>query len=149
MEQAQCSICVAARHRLPLYRPEWGPYVPVPDVLFVSADAIHNNKNAPVDWPSVEVIADRHGLRKLLRWLSPSAGREVQNFDWIDVELVGAKTITLTRWERRSCQPPPMKSYGFGFEAATVRAAPGCPGSGHHRAISYVRCHCMQAYRRA
>ena len=117
--------------------------------LFVAADAIHNNKKAPVDWPSVDVITDRHGLRKLLRWLSPSVGREVRDFGRINVELVGAKTIVLTRWERRPCQPPAMKSYGFDFEATTVRAAPGCPRSGHHRAITYVRCHCMQTYRRA
>lgn len=106
--------------------------------LFAAADAIHDNKKAPVDWPAVDVISDRNGLRKLLRWLNPSPGREVRDFR-IDVELVGAKTVVLNRWEGRSREPPTGKSYGFAFEAATSRAAPGCPSSGHHRAITYVR----------
>jgi hypothetical protein len=111
--------------------------------LFVAADAIHDNdKKPPVDWPAVDVITDRNGLRKLLRWLYPSGGREVRDFR-IDVELVGAKTIVFNRWEGRTREPPTGKSYGFTFEAATARAAPGCPGSGHHRTITYVCYHCM------
>jgi hypothetical protein len=104
--------------------------------LFAAADAIHDNKKEPVDWPAVDVVTDRNGLRKLLRWLNPSPGREVRDFR-IDVELVGAKTIVLNRWEGRSREPPTGKTYGFAFEAATGRAAPGCPSSGHHRAITY------------
>ena len=107
--------------------------------LFAAADAIHDKKEAPpVDWPAVDVITDRNGLRKLLRWLNPSPGREVRDFR-IDVELVGPKTIVLYRWEGRSREPPAGNSYGFAFEDAISRAAPGCPSSGHHRAISYVR----------
>ena len=111
--------------------------------LFVAADAIHGDKKKPpVDWPAVDVITDRNGLRKLLRWLNPSEGREVRDFR-IDVELVGAKTIVLNRWEGRTREPPTGRSYGFAFEAATARAAPGCPPSGHHRTITYVRYDCM------
>lgn len=105
--------------------------------LFASADAIHG-KEAPVNWPAVDVITDRNSLRKLMRWLSPSEGKEVCDFR-IDVELVGTKTLVLNRWEGRERQPPNGRSYGFGFEAAMTRAAPGCPISGHHRAITYVR----------
>jgi hypothetical protein len=114
--------------------------------LFAAADAIHDNKKAPVDWPAVDVITDRNSLRKLLRWLNPSAGREVRDFR-IDVELVGAKTIVMYRLEGpgRSREPSVGERYGFAFEAATSRAAPGCPSSGHYRAITYVRCHCMCA----
>lgn len=104
--------------------------------LFAATDTMHNDKRAPVDWLAVDVITGRHGLRKLLRWLSPSVGREVRKFGRIDVELLVAKTVVLTRWERRPCQPPTTKSYGFGFEAATARAVLGCPRSGHHRAIT-------------
>lgn len=107
--------------------------------LFVAADAIHD-KEAPVDWAAVDVITDRNGLRKLLRWLSPSEGEEVRSFR-IDVELVGSKTIVLNRWEPRNREPSGQGIFGFGFEAATSRAAPGCPISGHHRTITYVRCH--------
>lgn len=104
--------------------------------LFAAADAIHEKKKSPVDWPAVDVVTDRNGLRKLLRWLNPSEGREVRDFR-IDVELVGDKTIVLNRWEGRTREPPTGKSYGFAFEAATSRAAPGCPSSGHHRTITY------------
>ncbi|KAH9175674.1 hypothetical protein EDB89DRAFT_1903787 [Lactarius sanguifluus] len=106
--------------------------------LFAAADAIHGPKTtaSPVDWPTVDVITDRNGLRKLLRWLNPSPGREVRDFR-IDIQLVGTKTLMLGRWEGRSREPPSGRTYGFGFEDATTRAAPGCPPSGHHRAITY------------
>lgn len=107
--------------------------------LFAAADAIHDKK-APVDWPTVDIITDRNGLRKLLRWLNPSEGKEVRDFR-IDVELVGSKTVVLSRWEGRPRNPPTGRTFGFAFEAATSRAAPGCPISGHHRAITYVRWH--------
>jgi len=104
--------------------------------LFAAADAIHDKKAPPVDWPAVDVVTDRNGLRKLLRWLSPSEGREVRDFR-IDVELVGLRTIILNRWDGRTREPPSGRSFGFAFEADTSRAAPGCPISGHHRAITY------------
>jgi len=108
--------------------------------LFLAADAIHGPKAAAavVDWPTVDVITDRNGLRKLLRWLNPSPGRDVRDFR-IDVELVGAKTLVLSRWEGRMFEPPKGRTYGYGFENATTCAAPGCPSSSHHRAIKYVR----------
>jgi hypothetical protein len=119
--------------------------------LLAAADAIHDKK-APVDWPAVDVLTDRNGLRKLLRWLNPSEGREERDFR-IDVELVGTKTIVLSRWEGRTHDPPSTRNFGFGFEAATSRTAPGCPNSGHHRAITYVRLpftlHRREALRRA
>jgi len=115
--------------------------------LFVAADTIHGTKaaSAPVDWPTVDVITDRNGLRKLLRWLNPSPGREVRDFR-IDVQLVGTKTLVLGRWDGRTREPPSGRSYGFGFENATTQAAPGCPSSGHHRAITYVRHHSVSFF---
>jgi hypothetical protein len=106
--------------------------------LFVAADAIHGHKAAPapVDWPTVDVVTDRNGLRKLMRWLNPSPGREVRDFR-IDVQLVGTKTLVLGRWEGRSREPPTGRTYGIGFENATTRPAPGCPSSGHERVITY------------
>ena len=131
----------SSSHSVDQNGPRMSEYPMLP--LFAAADAIHDNKKAPVDWPAVDVITDRNSLRKLLRWLNPSAGREVRDFR-IDVELVGAKTIVMYRWDGCSLELPPVgKSYGYAFEAATSRAAPGCPSSGHHRAITYVRFHCM------
>jgi len=107
--------------------------------LFAAADAIHD-KEAPVDWPAVDVITNRNGLRKLLRWLNPSRGQRVCDFR-IDVELVGSKTIVLSRWDDGPRELPSGRNFGFAFEAAMCRAAPGCPISDHHRIITYVRCH--------
>ena len=104
--------------------------------LFAAADEIHGLKAAPVYWPKVDVITDRNGLRKLLRFLSP--GKWVPDFR-IDVQLVGTKTLVLNRWESRADDPVDGRSHGFRFEEAMTRAAPGCPSSGHHRAITYVR----------
>ena len=121
--------------RLPEY-----PMLPV----FVAADAIHGPKEAAVlvDWPTVDVVTGRNSLRKLLRWLSPSSQRKVRDFR-IDVQLVGIKTLVLGRWEGSEYEPPTGRVYGYGFEGATTRAAPGCPPSGqhrgHHRVIAYVR----------
>ena len=120
--------------RLPEY-----PMLP----LFVAADAIHGPKEAAalVDWPNVDVVTDRNGLRKLLRWLSPSSDRNVRDFR-IDVQLVGTKTLVLDRWEG-GIYKPPTRTYGYGFVGATTRPAPGCSPSGqlrcHHRVIAYVR----------
>ncbi|KAI9433788.1 hypothetical protein BJY52DRAFT_1218590 [Lactarius psammicola] len=104
--------------------------------LFTAADAIHDQEAPPVDWPTVDVITDRNGLRKLLRWLNPSSGREVRDFR-IDVQLVGTKTLVLSRWERPTHEMQTVRSYGHAFEAAMTRAAPDCPSSGHQRAITY------------
>ena len=104
--------------------------------LFAAADEIHGHKAAaPVDWPKVDVITDRNGLRKLLRWLKP--GKSVRDFR-IDVQLVGTKTLVLSRWESRAREPANHCKQEFRFEEATTRAAPGCPSSGHHRTITYV-----------
>ena len=107
--------------------------------LLAAADVIHGQgATPPVDWPTVDVIADRNGLRKLLRWVNPSPGREVRDFR-IDVQLVGDKTLVLCRWEAPSSEVHTNRSYGHAFEAAMTHAAPDCPSSGHQRAITYVR----------
>jgi len=107
--------------------------------LFAATDAIHD-KEAPVDWPAVDVITNRNGLRKLLRWLNPSRHQKMRDFR-IDVELVGSKTIVLSRWDDGPRELPSGRNFGFAFEAAMCRAAPGCPISDHHRVITYVRFH--------
>ena len=108
--------------------------------LFAAADAIHGQEaTPPVDWPTVDIVTDRNGLRKLLRWLNPSPGREVRDFR-IDVQLVGAKTLVLSRWESPSREVHTGRSFGHAFEAAMTRPAPDCPSSGHQRAITYVCC---------
>lgn len=69
----------------------------------------------------------------------------------IDVELVGSKTIFLSRWDDGPRELPSGRNFGFAFEAAMCRAAPGCPISDHHRVITYVRCysHAHRKFERA
>ncbi|KAH9020498.1 hypothetical protein EDB85DRAFT_2153026 [Lactarius pseudohatsudake] len=105
--------------------------------LFTAADAIHDQDAAPpVDWPSMDVVTDRNGLRKFLRWLNPSPGRAVRDFR-IDVQLVGTKTLVLSRWESPTPEVNNGRSFGHAFEAATTCPAPDCPSSGHQRVITY------------
>ncbi|KAH8993065.1 hypothetical protein EDB86DRAFT_3244229 [Lactarius hatsudake] len=106
--------------------------------LFAAVDAIHGHQEAApsVDWPTVDVVTDRNGLRKLLRLLSPSPGKAVRDFR-IDVQLVGTKTLVLSRWESPTPEVNNGRSFGHAFEAAMTRAAPDCPSSGHQRVISY------------
>lgn len=106
--------------------------------LFAAADALHGQEAAPppVDWPTVDIITDRNGLRKLLRWLNPSPGREVRDFR-IDVQLVGTKTLVLSRWESPTHETHTGRSYGHAFEETMTRAALDCPSSVHQRAITY------------
>ncbi|KAH9046232.1 hypothetical protein EDB84DRAFT_1435628 [Lactarius hengduanensis] len=108
--------------------------------LFAAADAIHDEKAAlPVDWPTVDVVTDRNGMRKLLRWLDPTPGRAVRDFR-IDVQLVGNKTLVLRRWESPAGGGLTNRSYGNAFQAEMTRAAPDCPSSGHYRVVAYDMC---------
>lgn len=85
-----------------------------------------------IDWPSVDFIIDRNGLRKLMAWVSAKK----QSFR-IDLQLAGEKTVLCNRWEAKT----KMKKFGYGyaFEGAVTCAAPGCETSsgGHHRIITY------------
>ncbi|KAF7982174.1 hypothetical protein HWV62_29949 [Athelia sp. TMB] len=97
------------------------------------------------DWSSVDLITDRNGLRKLLRWLR-SQDADCREFR-IDTQFCGEKTILFTRWEKRSVElldgrfnrfGKPYQTYGFSFETASTQPVVGCEGStGHHRIICY------------
>jgi hypothetical protein len=115
-------------HRFPS-----APLVP----LFAAADALADDGvTEQVDWSSVDIVTDRNGLRKLLRWAT--ASEKLRDFR-IDVQLAGTMTIILNRWEPRSVDHPHPAVYGYSFEHNTTRTPPGCEGStGHHRIIRYV-----------
>ncbi|TFK40515.1 hypothetical protein BDQ12DRAFT_679577 [Crucibulum laeve] len=86
------------------------------------------------DWPSVDFVTDRNGLRKLLRWI---VGGEVKNFR-IDLQLAGEKTVLFNRWERRTRELFSGYTFGFNFEKASTKHAYGCENStGHHRIVTY------------
>ncbi|XP_006462544.1 hypothetical protein AGABI2DRAFT_193668 [Agaricus bisporus var. bisporus H97] len=103
--------------------------------LLVAVNQKCKNEGAdPFPWGTMDLVTDRNGLRKLLRWIG---GGEVKEFR-IDAQLAGEKTILLNRWEKRTREELSGRTYGFNFEKASTVAAAGCEqSSGHHRIISY------------
>jgi hypothetical protein len=90
-------------------------------------------------WSTCDFVSDRNSLRHLLRW----AGQWGKLDDFrIDLSLVGAKTVVLTRWNRHVSEWAPSTSgYGTSFKIHQTMAAPGCEvtakGS-HDRIVNYV-----------
>lgn len=89
----------------------------------------------PFPWGTMDIVTDRNGLRKLLRWI---IGGEVKEFR-IDAQLAGDKTVLLSRWEKRTREELSGRTFGFNFEKASTAPAAGCEqSSGHHRIVSYA-----------
>ncbi|KAF8817087.1 hypothetical protein BYT27DRAFT_7126830 [Phlegmacium glaucopus] len=102
--------------------------------LITAVNKIAERKEDKFDWPSVDFVSDRNGLRKLMRWVG---GNEVRDFR-IDLQLAGEKTVLFKRWEKRVQEAYNGRTFGFSFEKASTETAPGCRDStGHHRIITY------------
>ena len=103
--------------------------------LFKSIDNIETDDDQQdIDWPSVDFVTDRNGLRKLLRWINGT----VKDGFRIDMQLAGRQTVLFDRWEKRTREVPSW-AYGHNFESESTTPAPGCKlGTGHHRIITYV-----------
>ena len=102
--------------------------------LFKSVDVLDKE----VDWPSVDFVVDRSGLRKIMRWISVDDVKEFR----IDMELAGKQTVLLNRWEARTREIMPGYTYGFNFEKAMTAAVPGCEkATSHHRIVKYACAH--------
>ena len=100
--------------------------------LFAAIDTV----GKPVNWPSIDVIADRNSLRKLLWWVD---GSHSDDDFRIDLELVGKKTLLMNRWEKRYQDPENGRSYSLAFDKACTDAVEGCVGNiAHHRIMQYV-----------
>ncbi|KAI1783569.1 hypothetical protein LXA43DRAFT_1131139 [Ganoderma leucocontextum] len=84
--------------------------------LFRAVDVIaEENADTSLDWGSIDIITDRNGLRKLMRWLQYS-------------------------WEKRTREnaEPPKSGCGINFERESTRPTKGCDRStGHHRIVQY------------
>ena len=114
-----------------------GTHVPSTPLLplFIAADIVHPLREKPFDWPSVDVVANRNSLRKLLGWAN---GTERWDFR-IDVELAGERTILLNRWVESVIVDVNPRSYGHNFEEESTVPVPGCEQSIRHlRIIKYV-----------
>ncbi|KAI0671204.1 hypothetical protein C8Q78DRAFT_1131581 [Trametes maxima] len=111
--------------------------------LFRAVDIVaEDNSDTSHEWSDVDVITDRNGLRKLIRWLRHSGSdldeppREYR----IDLQLGGNKTVLMHRWEKRTREmaAPPKSGCGISFERETTSPAQGCTrGTGHHRIVQY------------
>lgn len=95
----------------------------------------------PFNWSAVDLVTDRNGLRKLLRWIyGPTEERDMYIKDFrIDMQLAGEKTVLFNRWEKRTEEELSGFTFGFNFEKKTTVPAKGCEeNAGHHRIIQYV-----------
>lgn len=106
--------------------------------IFVVADVIEEDTGVRVDWGSVDIVTDRNGLRKLLRWIHDKDG-SVREFR-IDTQLAGKKTVLFNRWENRYIENDEARwSWGHNFEKESTNLPKRCGNStGHHRIVSYV-----------
>lgn len=97
------------------------------------------NDKPKFDWPSVDLVTDRNGLRKLLRWVTATAEDPPQDFR-IDTQLAGDKTVLFNRWEKKYTEDASeRRSYAQGFCDRATEPAAGCEGAtGHHRIVAYV-----------
>ena len=115
--------------------------------LITAVDIIQADDGQTFDWSSVDIITDRNGLRKLLRWIAKSSDRfeEARPFR-IDLQLAGKKTVLFNRWEKRYREAMPGYTFGFNFEKASTLPGVDCDdATAHHRIICYVsadRCLC-------
>ncbi|KAI0365689.1 hypothetical protein BV20DRAFT_1027527 [Pilatotrama ljubarskyi] len=111
--------------------------------LFRAVEVVaEENADTSLDWSTIDIVTDRNGLRKLMRWLQHSDsgyGEPLKEFR-IDLQLGGSKTVLMHRWEkrRREIATPPKSGCGINFERQTTSPAPRCQRStGHHRIVQY------------
>lgn len=110
----------------------------IPKAVFLPLfEAVNKvNKESPFDWPSVDIVTDRNVLRRLFRWASK--GSAYRNFR-SNLQLVGRKTVLMSRWEERTGEMYSGYTFGINFGKASTTPAPGCKDStGHDRIVTYV-----------
>ncbi|KAK2465269.1 hypothetical protein APHAL10511_002623 [Amanita phalloides] len=98
--------------------------------LFVAVDA--NEDADAFDWPAVDIVTDRNAFRKLLRWIDG----DDKNAFRIDLQLVGKKTLLMTRWANEVTEPFRGYTYGLHYFNESTKK-PHRESTGHHRIISY------------
>ncbi|KZT22808.1 hypothetical protein NEOLEDRAFT_1118864 [Neolentinus lepideus HHB14362 ss-1] len=85
----------------------------------------------PFKWHTVDLVTDRRGMRKLLRWINGKADRNFR----IDTQLAGSHTVLFNQWEAHTTENA-SGNFGLTFERATCATSPGCE-RGHTRIVSY------------
>lgn len=112
-----------------------------------------NASSSSFDWPSIDFITDRNGLRKLMRWIEADGrsngpnpyAHQYKNGGFtdfrLDLELINEKTVVIHRWDGlpEDAKAEGQKTYGLQFKKVTTQWPEGCEGStGYHRIIKYV-----------
>ncbi|KIK69991.1 hypothetical protein GYMLUDRAFT_150751 [Collybiopsis luxurians FD-317 M1] len=104
-----------------------------PLIVAVNTQQVESGKQ-PFNWSSVDLVTDRNGLRKLLRWINGTAEKDFR----IDTQLAGNSTVLFSRWEKRTQEVMTGFTFGFNFEDKTTKPVTGCEEStGHHRIVDY------------
>ncbi|KAF8635841.1 hypothetical protein AX15_000035 [Amanita polypyramis BW_CC] len=101
--------------------------------LFVAVDA--NEDADTFDWSAVDIVTDRNGLRRLLRWIAGGSASDAENFR-IDLQLAGKKTVLMARWDRTPVESFRGYTYGTNFFKGTTKK-PHRESMAHHRIVSY------------
>ncbi|ESK83892.1 geranylgeranyl pyrophosphate synthetase [Moniliophthora roreri MCA 2997] len=102
--------------------------------LMVAVDQHAEDQGKTFDWSFIDIVTDRNGLRKLMRWIR--GGTDVRDFR-IDLQLAG-KTVLFNRWEKQTKEQMSGYTYGFNFEKANTKHRGDCEKStGHHRIVKY------------
>lgn len=105
--------------------------------LIRAVDLMTEARGEEFDWGTVDFVADRNSLRKLLSWVQGKAGAKAFK---IATQLAGKHTVLLSRWEARTREA--VGHWPINFQRESTHKAPGCeniPTISHHRVVRYVR----------
>ena len=116
--------------------------------LFPVIAAVNYNQRLieepPFDWSSVDIVADRAALRKLIRWANnklafKQKSRNSDKLFRLDLQLAGEKTILINRVPLKYAGEYSHHTYREGFGKEVTTPAPGCRSAlDYHRIVSYV-----------
>lgn len=115
--------------------------------LLALVAAVRHERGPEYPLKSVDIITARNSLRRLLRWIR-SGGRRSGSFEFrIDVDIVGRRTMLLSRRELRDSEPHVRRAHGHGlaFERAATYSEDDSDGNlymrymGYNRIVRYVR----------
>ena len=112
-------------------------------LLPLVASVVHYRKRqnqTPYDWTSVDIVTGRAALRKLNRWASNKAPtRDSDNNFRLDFQLLGKKTLVLSRTPSNIAETHLLGTYRTGFQKAFTAPSAGCEKAlEHYRIVSYV-----------
>ena len=110
--------------------------------LFVAVDVTEaRSRSGKLKWGDFNFITDRNNLLKLLGFVDSKLQKKGKRCLRIDIDLIGAGTVLLQRWEERNAAQSDGMGFGDSFERDSTTPGPGCETAtlaGHTRILSYV-----------